>query len=548
MCALYMGGGAQSVRPSLQQRSLIKLLACLLIVVTTLITACERKKKEPAAPESTLPAAATTSTQPPPVVPAPAVTQTSWAPDALEELVAPIALYPDQLLTQILAASVNSQEVLDGGNWLLENQTLKGDDLDTAAQKVGFGAPMRALLQFPTVVDMMCQQIDWTRQLGAAFTSDQKGVLDAVQRLRAQAEEVGNLKSTPQQTVTTKTENEKTIVEVKSADPKVVYVPQYNPEVIYTTAPPAQPAPTPTPTPTNTEDTVSTETAVAAGLLAFGAGVLIGNAFSHDDYCYPNWGYSTVYMGARPFYPPAYAYRPAYGPTFHPAYRYAPPAGYRNSYNSYNRNNVFVNNNNYYNRFSNNQNLRSGTVRSPLAASRQTTAQNRNENWRGQSTYVGTRNTASTERNVARTERNAANAERNVPNAQRNVTNTQRNTTNAQRNAETARANRDAQQKSAERAVTKPAEPPNNELNTQANARTTERSTIEDRGYSDSNRFDSAPRAAADTPQRSRENALAGADAQGNGAFERAASARGQASSGGRRFEGGGREGGGRRR
>jgi hypothetical protein len=141
------------------------------------------------------------------------VTQTSWEPDALEELVAPIALYPDLLVGQILAASVNAQEVLDAGNWLLENQTLTGDALDAAAQKAGFGDATRALVQFPTVLDMMCQEIDWTKQLGAAFTSDQKGVLDAVQRLRASAVQVGNLKTSPQQTVETKTENGTTYVE-----------------------------------------------------------------------------------------------------------------------------------------------------------------------------------------------------------------------------------------------------------------------------------------------------------------------------------------------
>ena len=138
--------------------------------------------------------------------------------------------------------------MLDGGNWLLENQDLKGDALDAAAQKIGLGPAMRALVQFPTVVDMMCQQMDWTRQLGGAFTSDQKAVLDAMQRMRAQAAQVGNLKSTPQQKVETKTENNKTIIEVKPADPTVIYVPQYNPQVVYTTPPPA-PAPAPAPHP-----------------------------------------------------------------------------------------------------------------------------------------------------------------------------------------------------------------------------------------------------------------------------------------------------------
>ena len=146
----------------------------------------------------------------PAATPALAVTEAAWEPDALEELVAPIALYPDLLVGQILASSVNAQEVLDAGNWLLENQDLKGEALDAAAQKVGFGEATRALVQFPTVIDMMCQEIDWTRQLGAAFTSDQKGVLEAVQRLRTQAVEVGNLKTSPQQTVERKSENGKT--------------------------------------------------------------------------------------------------------------------------------------------------------------------------------------------------------------------------------------------------------------------------------------------------------------------------------------------------
>jgi hypothetical protein len=304
----------------------------------------------------------------------------------------------------------------------------------------------------------------------------------------------------------------------------VVYVPQYNPEVVYTTPPPAT---APTPTPTATEDTVSTGTAVAAGLLAFGVGVLVGNAFSHDDYCYPNWGHSAVYIGPRPFYPPAYAYRPVYGPTFHPAYRYAPPAGYRYSYN--NRNNVVINNNNYYNRFNNNQNLRAGTVQSPIGTPRQVTAQNRSENWRGQTSYAGARNTTNAERNVPGTERNVAGAERNVAKTQRNAANAERGTANAQRNVANAeRTNRNTEQRKVSDKT--------NASGMQARDRTAERDTSVDRGYGDSNRGALASRS-ADTSERapSRENALAGADREGGGAFERAASARGQASSGGRR-------------
>jgi hypothetical protein len=313
------------------------------------------------------------------------VTRASWAPDALEELLAPIALYPDQLLGQILAASVNAQEVLDAGNWLLQNQQLEGDALDAAATKAGFGPPMRALLPFPSVVDMLCQRIDWTRQLGAAFTSDQKSVLDAVQRLRAQAQNAGSLRSTPEQKVETHAEGEKVVVEVKPANPKVVYVPQYDPAAVYA-SPPATPAPSTQTSPASDDkDTVSTGAAVAGGLLAFGVGVALGKAFSdHDDYYYPHWSTGVVVVGPRPFYPPAYVYRPAYGPAFHPAYRYTSPPGYRYAYNSPKINvnrNVVVNNNNYFNRFENNRNVRvdAGT-------------------WKGRTTYAGTQNNAGARR------------------------------------------------------------------------------------------------------------------------------------------------------
>src|SRR5512133_526219 len=97
----------------------------------------------------------------------------------VDDLVAPIALYPDQLLAQVLAVSVNPQEVLDLGNWLLQNQNLKGDAMTNAAKQAGFSPSAQYLALFPQVVDNMCQQMDWTRQLGETFKADQKGVMDA---------------------------------------------------------------------------------------------------------------------------------------------------------------------------------------------------------------------------------------------------------------------------------------------------------------------------------------------------------------------------------
>jgi hypothetical protein len=471
------------------------------------------------------------------------VTQASWAPDTLENLVAPIALYPDQLVGQILAASVNSQEVLDAGNWLLQNQDLKGDALDAAAQKAGFGPPTRALVQFPSVIDMMCQEMDWTRQLGAAFTSDQKGVLDAVQNLRVQAANVGNLKSTPQQKVETKVENDKTIIEVQPANPQVIYVPQYNPQVVYTTPPPPPP-------PASSTGTVSTGAAVAGGLVAFGVGMLIGSAIHSDSYCYPHWGAGVVYVGPRPFYPPAYVYRPVYGPAFRPATGYVTPPGYRYAYNNVNVNrNVNVNvNNNYFNQFNHNQNLR-GATQSNLsrATENNLSGATRNPTWKGQSTYAGAH--ASPAQTARFNEAMGRPVDAGLSGG----------SSPGGRNATSGSASNRTSSSGAGQ-------------NRAASAAAEGRGPAQDRGYGTSNRGTGesslgASRSPGNTgasgnpaggnisraggnavgsaaPQRS--GAFSGAGEPGGGGFERAASARGHASVGGEGV--GGRGGGGRRR
>ena len=469
--------------------------------------------------------------------PALAVTQAAWTPDALDELLAPIALYPDQLLGQVLAASVNAQEVLDAGNWLLQNESLKGDQLDAESKKAGFGPATRALVHFPTVVDMMCQEIDWTRQVGAAFTSDQKAVLDAVQRLRTQAADVGNLTSTPQQTVERKTEGGETYVEVKPADPKVVYVPQYDPQVIYTTPPPSTPATTTTQTTTTTttsEGTVSTGSAVAGALLAFGVGMLVGSAMD-NDYCYPHWGAGAVYYGPRPFYPPAYVYRPVYGPAFRPAYGYAPRPGYRYSYNS--GNNIVINNNNYYTRFNNQQNLRTG-ARNPAAATRQAGAGNRvgqpgrgGENWRGQSTYAGARGGAN-DRGPATNDRRTGGAQQRPAATQRaNQPAAARNGRSAQAQARPAARPNDRATPTRDRGYgggsATPAVSRDAPARAASQARSQPNATREAKGEVAREPAREPAREAAREP---RQSALSGASQQGTGSFDRAASARGNAS------------------
>jgi hypothetical protein len=269
--------------------------------------------------------------------------QADTSPAALDHLLAPIALYPDALLMQVLAASVNSQEVLDAGNWLLENKSLQGTQIDDAAKKIGFSAATTALLHFPEVVDQMCTNLDWTKQVGAAFSADQAAVLASIQRLRAQAVQYGNLKTTPQQQVVTQTDNGKQVIVIQPANPQVIYVPQYNPQVVYVAAPPP-----------------STGTVVAAAVISFGVGMAVGAMFSNNNYYpYPRWGYGGVYYRGGPYYPAHYPYRPVYGPAFRPAYGYRPPANYpyhranynSNYYNSYRggNNNVNINKNNNVN-------------------------------------------------------------------------------------------------------------------------------------------------------------------------------------------------------
>jgi hypothetical protein len=293
------------MKPTL--RICTKVTLGVILIVTTLTPACKSgKSKEVTQSQSAAPA------------------PQNQAPLSVDDLVAPIALYPDQLLGQVLTASMNPQEFLDGGNWLIQNQNLKGDALTNAAKGAGFSPSMQYLTSFPQVVDNMCQEMDWTTQLGEAFKTDQKGVMAAVQRKRTQAQQLGNLASSPQMTVATQSDNGQQYVEIKPADPKVVYVPQYNPVTIYNTPAPAAPAPaaaapaTTTTTTTTEKSGVSTGAAIGIGLLSFGVGMAIGNAMHNDDYYpYPSWGYGGMYYGGRPYYPPPY--RPAY-----PGYRPAP--------------------------------------------------------------------------------------------------------------------------------------------------------------------------------------------------------------------------------
>ena len=358
----------------------------------------------PAVAPAVVPAAATEATPMPTAAPAdasalaPVALPEAMTPAALEELLAPIALYPDSLLGVLLSSATHPQEVMDGGNWLLQ-QKATGDALDAEAQQAGFGPSVRALLQFPTVVDMMCQNFDWTQQLGSAMNTDQTAVLAAVQRLRGQAVDSGNLKSSPQMKVSTQVVETQKVVVVESPEPKVVYVPQYDPQVVYQPAVATTVAPVPavaTTTTTVTEKSgPSTGDVIAAGIFGFAAGAILANIFDDDDdrypYPYPRWGYGGMYSGGSPWYGGGYYYRPnyghgGYGGGYNPGYGYRPPVNYPNAWNrpgswarppiytrpGINNNNVFINvnnQNNYYNRFDDKKNLRVADAQRPQLVS-----------------------------------------------------------------------------------------------------------------------------------------------------------------------------------
>ena len=315
----------------------------------------------PAAPVA--PAAAPPSAPAPAPAPAPtaAAEQPSFTPEALESLLAPVALYPDAVLAQVLATSTNPQEVLDAGNWLLENPDLKGKELEAAGTALGFTPPMLALIQFPTVVDMMCMEMDWTTELGVAFQADEPAVLAAVQRLRKQAAEMGNLQSSEQMSVATEKQNDQQVIIVQPANPEVVYVPQYNPTAVYTTPAPAT---TTAVTTTSSSSGYTGGEMVATGLLAFGAGILVNEVFDDDDddHYYPRYGY-----GGGGYYPPPYY--PRYGNGYRPASGYNRPSNYKNSFNN---NNIYIDadGKNSFDRFDGGRNNYRKNPQSPISTAR----------------------------------------------------------------------------------------------------------------------------------------------------------------------------------
>jgi hypothetical protein len=166
---------------------------------------------------------------PPPPVAAP-------NPQQLDDLVAPIALYPDPLLGEVLAASTYPMEISEADQWMHQHQNWKPAKLMDEAKKQNWDPSVQGLVAFPQALDFLSENVSWTTQLGNAFLANQSEVMQAVQRMRAQAQQRGTLRTTPQDAVNEQNQNGQTVINIEPANPDVWYVPDYNP--VYVWGPP----------------------------------------------------------------------------------------------------------------------------------------------------------------------------------------------------------------------------------------------------------------------------------------------------------------------
>jgi uncharacterized membrane protein YgcG len=209
----------------------------------------------------------------------------------LDALTAPVALYPDALLAQVMMASTYPSQITEAAAWSKANPNVKGDDAVKAVQSEPWDPSVQSLVAFPQALATMASKIDWVTQLGNAFIAQPSDVMDSVQRLRRAAQSAGNLKTNEQQKVTSappppgSTTTSTTVIQIEPANPQVVYVPTYNPTVVYGTWPyPAYP-PVYVPPPPG----YAMASAFVGGL-AFGAGVAVVNSLWGN--C--NWGHGDV--------------------------------------------------------------------------------------------------------------------------------------------------------------------------------------------------------------------------------------------------------------
>jgi hypothetical protein len=214
--------------------------------------------------------------------PAPANEQAATIPpEQLDSLIAPIALYPDPLLSQTLVASTYPLEIIQLQQWLEKNKNLKDQALADAVKKQDWDPSIQAMAALPDVVKQMADNIKWTTDLGNAFLAQQSDVMDAAQRMRKKAKDGGNLKSSEQQKVETKVVESKQVIVIEQASPEIVYVPSYNPTMVY--GAPVYPYPPIAYPPPGY---------YAAGMaISFGIGIAMGAAWGGG------WGYNSGWGG-----------------------------------------------------------------------------------------------------------------------------------------------------------------------------------------------------------------------------------------------------------
>jgi hypothetical protein len=216
--------------------------------------------------------------------PAPATvdqSQQMLKPEELDQLVAPIALYPDALLAEVLMSSTYPLEIVQADRWVTENKNLKGDALKAAVDKQSWDDSVKSLIATPSVLAMMSAKLDWTQKLGDAVLAQQPDVMDAVQRLRVKAQANNKLSSTKEQTVSVARQENKEVIVIEPAVPDTIYVPYYDPAVVYGGWPYADYPPYYFPPPLG-----YVPGAILATGIAFGAGYALGRWASGGNY----WG------------------------------------------------------------------------------------------------------------------------------------------------------------------------------------------------------------------------------------------------------------------
>ena len=397
------------------------LLSALLAPGFLWMQGCRQDEKKAAAPGAVNQAAAQ----------APATTYARPTADQLYQLVAPIALFPDNLVAQVLAGSTYPDQVAAAQTWLQQNSSLKGDALTQAVNAQPWDVSIKGLTQFPDVLSQMASNLSWTSALGDAYFNIPQDVMNAIQVMRGRASDAGNLKSNQQQTVTVQPASaqaaqppaqgsnapQTTVVQappqtivIQPAQPQVVYVPAYNPTVVYGAPVAVYPGYVPPPPP-------STGALVATGLISFGLGMAVGAAMNNNccGWGWNSWGcgwHSSTVVYNRNVYvsnSTTFVSRNAY-------YNNHGYAGYnrnnvnvnnvninnvnRNNINNVNRNNFNQNNRNDYRANNFNNANRGSSYTTPNFGTAHNQTQYRNENLARPQQQVGQNNLAANRPNV----------------------------------------------------------------------------------------------------------------------------------------------------